>query len=237
MGTVSLLMVAADEANAGQLRDAVRNHTVDAAIRSRDRGDVIDWERLKLPRPAFWDKKSADPKKTDEKKPPLSFRDLDGKNQTPLSVTDATAHVLFFLTTDCPIGNSYAPEISALLKDFAGQPVRFYAVHADPELTADDARKHAKEYGLALPVLLDPKHQLVAATGVTRTPEVAVILKDGTIAYRGRIDDRYPGLGKKRQAPNQRDLRDALAAVLAGEPVRVARTAAVGCSIPDLPAK
>jgi hypothetical protein len=108
-------------------------------------------------------------------------------------------------------------------------------VHADPDLTADEARKHAAEYGLTLPVLLDSKHQLVAATGATRTPEVAVLLKDGSLAYRGRIDDRYPGLGKKRQAPTQRDLRDALTSILADEPLRVSRTAAVGCSIPDLP--
>jgi hypothetical protein len=107
-------------------------------------------------------------------------------------------------------------------------------VHVDPDLTKDAAQKHAREYGLSLPVLLDTKHQLVAATGVTHTPEVAVILKDGTVAYRGRIDDRYPGLGIKRQAPKERDLRDALTAILAGDPVPVSRTDAVGCSIPDL---
>ena len=115
-----------------------------------------------------------------------------------------------------------------MMKDFASQPVRFYAVNVDPDATTEAERHHAKEYGLTLPVLLDSKHQLVAATLVTHTPEAAVILNDGTIAYRGRIDDRYPGLGKKRQAPTQRDLRDALSAVLAGKPVRVPRTKAVG---------
>jgi peroxiredoxin len=238
MGAVTLLMVPAQEADATALRTAVRDAAIDALIESRDRGDTVEWERWKLPVPEIWKNKSLDPrKKKDAKAPPLTVRDLDGKDQTPLAVTDATAHVLFFLTTDCPIANSYAPEIGALLKDFADRPVRFYAVHVDPHLTPDEARKHAREYGLTLPVLLDAKHQLVAATGATRTPEAAVILKDGTVAYRGRIDDRYPGLGKKRQTPNQRDLRDALTAVLAGKPVAVPRTAAVGCSVPDLPSK
>ncbi len=84
-------------------------------------------------------------------------------------------------------------------------------------------------------MLLDPKHQLVKAVGVNVTPEVAVITADGKLAYRGRIDDQYPGLGKKRLAPAQRDLRNALNDILAGKPIKAARTEAVGCSIPDLP--
>ena len=84
---------------------------------------------------------------------------------------------------------------------------------------------------------LDPRHQLVAATGVTTTPEVAVVTADGRIVYRGRIDDLYADLGKKRRAPGRRDLREALSAVLAGRPVKVPRTEAVGCSIPEPPAK
>ena len=78
-------------------------------------------------------------------------------------------------------------------------------------------RKHAREFGLTLPVLIDAKHELVSAAGITRTPEVAVFTPDGTLAYRGRIDDRYAGFGKKRPVPTQRDLRDALTAIAAGE--------------------
>jgi thiol-disulfide isomerase/thioredoxin len=153
-----------------------------------------------------------------------------------LAVGKDKAHVLYFLTNDCPIANSYAPEISALMKEYADRPVRFYAIHVDPELTADAARAHAREFGLTLPIILDTQHQLVAATGVTHTPEVAVVVADGTVAYRGRIDDLFTGLGKKRQVPSQRDLRDALTAIVAGEKVVISRTDAVGCYIPDLPA-
>jgi thiol-disulfide isomerase/thioredoxin/mono/diheme cytochrome c family protein len=234
MGQVNFLMVAADETNTGQLRQAIQAHLRQTAIRSRLRGDTIDWEKLGVEAPLFRKGAPLVPQKKQPEDPPLSFRDLDGKQQTPLTVDGAKANVLFFLTTDCPISNSYAPEINALVKDYTHQPVRFYAVHVDPELTADAARRHAKEYGLTLPIIIDAKHQLVTATGVLRTPEVAVLLHDGTLAYRGRIDDRYPSLGKKRQTPGQRDLRDALSAILAGESVRVPRTEAIGCSIPDL---
>jgi Redoxin len=140
--------------------------------------------------------------------------------------------VLFFLTPDCPISNRYAPEINALVKENAEKPLRFHVVYADPDLTVEAAQKHAEAFGYRCPVLLDPRHKLVAATGVTITPEVAVVRADGQVAYRGRIDDRYPQIGIKRQAPTRRDLREALSAMLADRPVPTPRTKAVGCIIP-----
>jgi hypothetical protein len=70
---------------------------------------------------------------------------------------------------------------------------------------------------------------------VTTTPEVAIVTPAGQIAYRGRIDDQYADLGKKRLAPTQRDLREALTSILAGQPVPRPRTVAIGCLIPELP--
>jgi thiol-disulfide isomerase/thioredoxin len=164
-----------------------------------------------------------------------AFVDVKGQIHHPLDARGGRAVVLFFLTTDCPIANYYTSEISAIVKDHASRPVRFYVVHVDSDLTPADARKHAKTYGLTCPILIDAKHRLVKATGATVTPEAAVLSADGKLAYRGRIDDCYTDLGKRRVAPDQRDLRDALAAVLAGRPVARPRTTALGCPIPDLP--
>jgi hypothetical protein len=185
--------------------------------------------------PAFWRKDTGSPPKKD---PQLrSFRDLDGKEQTPLTVGSDKAHVLIFTTTDCPIANGYIPEINSIAKDLADSPVKLYEIQVDADLTVEEARKHAKEFGLKIPVLLDSKHELVKATEVTHTPEVAVVLQDGSIAYRGRIDDLYLARGKKRSEATQRDLRDALSAILKGDKVQNPRTEAVGCLIPDLPVK
>jgi peroxiredoxin len=163
-----------------------------------------------------------------------SFVDIKGTTHYPLDFKDAKAVVLLFTCVDCPIANYYSSEINAIVKDFAGKPVRFYLVHPDPDLTAAEAVKHADTYKLTAPVLIDAKHRLVKATGATITPEAAIMLPDGSIAYRGRIDDIYPELGRRRAAPNRRDLRDAISAVLAGQPVKESRTKAVGCYIPDL---
>jgi hypothetical protein len=53
----------------------------------------------------------------------------------------------------------------------------------------------------------------------------------GAIKYRGRIDNFYAALGKPRQRATSHDLRNALAAVVAGRTVEPPRTEALGCYI------
>jgi hypothetical protein len=85
-----------------------------------------------------------------------------------------------------------------------------------------------------MPVVRDTVQELVRHTGVTVTPEVAVIGPGGRVLYRGRIDDRYLDFGKDRPQPTERTLERALEAVLQGKPVPVRETQAVGCFLVDL---
>ena len=92
--------------------------------------------------------------------------------------------------------------------------------------------KHMSDFGHGnYPAVIDSKQVLVKAVGATVTPEVAVVTPDGTIAYRGRIDNMWATWGQSRREATVFDLRSALDQVLAGKPVAVARTKAVGCYI------
>jgi hypothetical protein len=164
---------------------------------------------------------------------PLRFTDTAGRVQMPLSQPDRKATVLFFVLPDCPISNAYAPEIRRICDDFEKKKVAAFLVHADPDVTIEQARAHAKEYGYTCPVIRDPAHVLVKKTGVTIAPEVAVVTPDGKVAYRGRIDDWYVALGKRRGAPTRHDLRDAVDAILQNNPVPTPTTPAIGCPLPD----
>jgi len=161
------------------------------------------------------------------------FTDIDGRKQSPLGGPDRKATVLFFLLPDCPISNFYAPELKRISDEYTPKKVAAFIVHADPDVSADTARKHAKQFGLTCPVLLDPVHRLVKRTGVTMAPEVAVLTPDGKVAYRGRIDDIYVDYGKRRETPTQRDLRNALDAILQGKPIATPVTKALGCYLPE----
>ena len=173
---------------------------------------------------------------TGEKKsldPAVQFKDVDGRPQTPLALADRKASVLFFLLPDCPVSNSYAPEIKRICADYEAKKIVAFVVHADPDVTAEQAKKHAKEFGFSCPVLLDPTHVLVKKTGVTMAPEVAVVGPDSKVLYRGRIDDWYADYGKRRAAPTQRDLRNALDAVLQGKTIAIPTTKVIGCYLPE----
>jgi len=164
----------------------------------------------------------------------VELSDLDGKTHRPMEQKDSKAAVCIFVTQDCPVCNSYAPEINRIFNVYAGKGVAMYLVQVDPDLSLDAARKHAKDYSLACPVLLDARHGLVAAAGAKITPEAFVFSPDGRTLYHGRIDNTYADFGKARQVVTQHDLRDVLDALLAGKPLPVTQTDVVGCVIQEV---
>jgi uncharacterized protein with LGFP repeats len=160
--------------------------------------------------------------------------DLEGDRVDPLTLGEAPLRVFVFTRADCPISNRYAPELKRLHEKFAGQDVGFWLVYPNPDATAETIRKHLKEYSYTMPALRDPDHQLVKYVQAKVTPEVAVFDEQGTLVYRGRIDDRYIALGKARESVSQRDLHNAINALQAGQAITTPRTEAVGCYIVDL---
>jgi hypothetical protein len=163
----------------------------------------------------------------------ITFKDVNGRAQTPLALGDKKATVLFFLLPECPVSNSYAPEIQRICAAYEAKKITAFVVHADPDVTIEQAKKHAKEFGLACPVLLDPFHVLAKKAGVKMAPEVAVLGPECKVLYRGRIDDWYAGYGKRRAEPTQRDLRNALDSILDGKAVATPTTKVIGCYLPE----
>jgi thiol-disulfide isomerase/thioredoxin len=142
--------------------------------------------------------------------------------------------VLFFVATDCPIANRYAPELGRIVRDYGPKGVSFIFVYVDPSQTSAQVGGHLKEYKLQAPGVLDLKHQIVKAAGATVTPEAVVLARNGKMVYRGRIDDLFLEHGRAKATAKNQDLRNALNQFLAGKPVKVPQTPALGCSIPPL---
>jgi hypothetical protein len=163
---------------------------------------------------------------------PITVRDIDGTAHTPLAPAAGGIHVLFFVTVDCPISNRYAQEISRIVSEYASNRVRMFLIYANPALTPAEVRTHRKDFPTTAPVpaIVDAGWAMTSAVGANVTPEAAVYTSAGRV-YRGRIDDLNLSLGQVRRAATQRDLRLAIEAVLAGRPVPVAETKAVGCYI------
>jgi hypothetical protein len=165
---------------------------------------------------------------------PVQLPDLNGRLVDPLQAQPGTkATVLLFISTDCPVSNRYAPDVRKLHEAFANDGVAFWLIYPNPADAVGDIRDHLKSFSYPGTALRDPKHDLAKRAGATITPEAAVYDASGRLAYRGRIDDRYSAVGVERATPTRQDLRDAIAATIAGKPVATRFTQAVGCYIAD----
>ena len=174
---------------------------------------------------------APDPVRVD---PNIAVRDIHGSLQHPFLAPKGHAAVVFFVATDCPVANGYAPEIRRICEAYKAKAGCTLA-YVDPTLSTEAVSKHVIAYQHGdYPAVIDTKHLLVKASGATVTPEVVVVLSGGAIAYRGRIDDKYFALGRSRQNPVERNLRDVMENFVAGKPILTARTTPVGCFITPL---
>ena len=158
-------------------------------------------------------------------------RDLDGRPFAAVQPSGKAA-VLFFVATDCPISNTYAPTMASVCRDYAATGVSCTLVYEDLRSDATAVRKHAAEYRLrGIPATLDTSRALADRARVEITPTAVVTDARGNVRYRGRIDNLYINIGRTRQVVTRHDLTEALDAVLAGKAVPQPHTEALGCYV------
>ena len=132
--------------------------------------------------------------------------DLSGRTVDAMAPSSAKATVLLFVDVECPISNRYAPEVRRIYERYVSRGVRFFSVYAKPDESVPRINQHVAEFDYPMTALRDPKHHLVDKSGATATPEAVVLDPQGSVVYRGRIDDRFIAYGKTRNAPQRRDL-------------------------------
>jgi hypothetical protein len=158
-------------------------------------------------------------------------RDVAGRWLRPFNPS-GTANVVFFVSSDCPISNSYAPEIQRLCGQYGSKGIGCALVYEDQQIDATAARRHLEEYGYrGIAAAVDDARTVASLARASVTPQAVVVDAAGAIRYRGRIDNLYAAFGKRRQQVTVHDLRDALDDLLAGRRVSNPETEALGCSI------
>jgi hypothetical protein len=161
----------------------------------------------------------------------LTLMDQLGVTHTLGGDTDADVVLLVVHGVGCPIVRKSVPALHALRARY-GPDVSLLLVNANPYDTRDAVAEEVADFGLDLPVLLDPDQVLASALGFTRTAEAAVL--DGetwALRYFGALDDRLE-YGMEKPVATRAYAQDAVDAVLAGELPAVTRTQAKGCALP-----
>jgi hypothetical protein len=142
-----------------------------------------------------------------------------------------TVHV--FLLDECLISQFYTPELSRLCADYSKSRVGFIGYFPNSTSSHEDIEAFAEEYHIDFPLITDYEKVFVDRFDITVTPEVAVWdHRSERLLYRGRIDDSYVRVGKRKVHPKSHDLEDILQAWVRQESnEQLIETQAIGCFI------
>ena len=168
------------------------------------------------------------------KAPDFKLKDTSGKIHT-LSQYKGKVVVLEFFNPDCPfIKRAHQnPDIKALIRNAKAEGVIWLGVNSNAAgkqgATLERNLKGISALGLEFPILLNPNGDVGKAYNATRTPEVFLIGKEGTIRYRGAVDSS--GGSKHATKEVQPFLKTALKQYQSGQPITAKKTKPWGCSI------
>ena len=159
--------------------------------------------------------------------PDFSLQDYRG-HKHELSAVKTDFVVLAFLGTECPLARLYANRLQEL--SGISDRVTFIGINPNSQDSITEIAAYARTHKVSFPILKDVGNKVADMIGCTRTPEVFVLDRERRVVYQGRVDDQY-GIGYVRDEPKHPELKNALNELLAGKPVSVARTDAIGCLI------
>ncbi len=142
------------------------------------------------------------------------------------------AVVVVFSCNHCPYVKAYEDRMVKLQADFGARGAQVVAINSNdstnyPQDGFEQMKQRAKEKGFSFPYLHDESQGVAQSFGAERTPHIFCLDGDLTVRYLGSIDDNWEHPDRVKQSY----LRDAVEDLLAGRPVRLPRTSAIGCTI------
>lgn len=161
----------------------------------------------------------------------LQLPGVDGGVHSLSALAGRLATVVIFIGGGCPTVRSYEDRLMQLQEATRRAGVNLVAVNSNnpylsPPDTMAEMRKRARTRDFDFPYLKDADATLARSFGAVCTPHVFVVDSSLRIVYRGRIDDSRVG-----DTITTHDLRDAVDAVIARQPVPIPETEPFGCSI------
>jgi peroxiredoxin len=183
--------------------------------------------------------KSVTPLELGAAAPDFALPGVDGKTYRLADFAAAKVLVCIFPCNHCPTAQAYEDRLLQLQADFRDRGVALVAIspndplavrldelgYTDVNDSLDDMQIRARDRGFTFPYLYDGDTQATSrAFGALATPHVFIFDAQRQLRYQGRIDDSDVGVVKSH------DTRNAIEALLAGQPVPQATTRVFGCS-------
>ncbi|MGA9797773.1 MAG: redoxin domain-containing protein [Terriglobales bacterium] len=172
--------------------------------------------------------------------PDFCLPGVDGQTHCLKDYAASKVLVIAFICNHCPTSQLYETRIKQLATDYKDKGVAVVAIepnnsdavklsemgYTDVGDSLEDMKTRAEFRHFNFPYLYDGETQKVStAYGPSATPHIFIFDSDRKLRYEGRVDNNM-----REPLVTKRDARDALDAILAGQPVAVAKTPSVGCS-------
>jgi peroxiredoxin len=174
--------------------------------------------------------------------PDFALPGVDGATHTLGEYATSPVLVLVATCNHCPEAQLYENRIKKLHEDYRARGVTVVAInpdnpsairfsdlaYSDVSDSLADMKTRAAHRKFEFPYLSDGETQALSVKlGVATVPHVFVFDRQRTLQYEGRVDDN-----PQESLVKSRDARNAIDALLAGQPVPVARTANnTGCLV------
>lgn len=155
--------------------------------------------------------------------------DLAGKAVSLVENERRAGTAFVFISSECPIARQYIPELNRIAASPAAEKVPLVGVLSDRTVSRAAAKKFADEFKIEFRVIFDAAGELAKMLEPSHVPQAFVVNPSGEIVYRGRIDDLYAEIGKRRPQASTHELLDAMTALGEGKAIAVAATDTVGC--------
>lgn len=152
---------------------------------------------------------------------------VDGRT-IEMKPDDGKLKVVVFTCNQCPYAKAFEPRLIELANRFTHKGAHFYLVNPN-DIAADSLEKmkeRATDQQFPFPYLKDGDSSTARAYGARVTPHVFVVDGDGTVRYRGYVDD-----SAKPEERQVEGLTSALNALLNGRTIARTETKAFGCTI------
>jgi peroxiredoxin len=165
--------------------------------------------------------------------PEFSLPDADGKMHSLDDASGSRAYLVMFICNHCPFVKHVADELARLGRDYQEKGVAVFAINSNdiqshPADGPDKMKEEAAARGYTFPYLLDADQSVAKSYEAACTPDFYLFDTDRRLVYRGQLDGSRPG----NDVPvDGVDLRRAVDAVLAGDPVPAAQVPSLGCNI------
>ena len=162
----------------------------------------------------------------------VKMKGVDGSQLSISDVKGEKGTLIIFTCNTCPWVVAWEDRITQIGNAYKDKGFGVIAINAnDPEKKPADGLaamvERASEKGFGFPYVVDATSDVARAFGATRTPEVYLFDGDGSLVYHGAVDDD----ARNPDAIEAHYLKDALEALLTGQPIQHAKTKAVGCGI------